>query len=275
MSLPALALAVRLLAAASSPCAGAEAALAAAAQAADAGRWADAERLWRPFAVSHASCADALVLEARLASRRGEIALAGQVLEKAVRAAPEHAEARFQLGVWSFRARRYPEAARQFERATALRPADARAYDYLGLVREALGDPDGAEKAYQAGLGLAVTEGAFFDPLLDYNYGRLLLKQGRLEESRARLDRAVELSPRRRGVYYERGKLHLARKDYVAARLDAERALATPDPGALVLDVQVYYLLATVYARLGESDLARKYADLARTTPLAEPAPPP
>jgi hypothetical protein len=78
--------------------------------------------------------------------------------------------------------------------------------------------------------------------------------------------------PDRRGPHYERGKLNLARKDYVAARRDAERALGVPDRGGLVLDLQVYYLLATVYARLGESELARKYAELARTTPIPDQA---
>jgi hypothetical protein len=37
--------------------------------------------------------------------------------------------------------------------------------------------------------------------------------------------------------------------------------------------VQVHYLLATVYARLGETVLARKYAELARTTPHPDRAP--
>jgi tetratricopeptide (TPR) repeat protein len=91
-------------------------------------------------------------------------------------------------------------------------------------------------------------------------------------ESRLHLDRAVALLPDRRGVHYERGKLHLALRDYTGARRDAERALATADPAGLVLDLQVYYLLATVYARLGEADLARKYAELARTTPIPDQA---
>ncbi len=42
------------------------------------------------------------------------------------------------------------------------------------------------------------------------------------------------------------------------------------NPGNLVLDVQVYYLLSTIYARLGETELARKYAELARTTPIPD-----
>jgi hypothetical protein len=46
--------------------------------------------------------------------------------------------------------------------------------------------------------------------------------------------------------------------------------LSLRDPDGFVLDLQVYYLLATVYSRLGETELARKYADLARTTPIPD-----
>ena len=63
-----------------------------------------------------------------------------------------------------------------------------------------------------------------------------------------------------------------ALKDHAAARKDAERALSLRDPSGLVLDLQVYYLLSTVYARLGEVELARKYAELSRTTPIPDQA---
>ena len=109
---------------------------------------------------------------------------------------------------------------------------------------------------------------------------RELLRAGAVEsvteraEPRAilRQDEVPTPNPDERAVHYERGKLNLARKDYVAARRDAERALDLRDPGGLVLDLQLYYLLATVYARLGESALARKYAELARTTPIPDQA---
>ena len=80
----------------------------------------------------------------------------------------------------------------------------------------------------------------------------------------------MALLPESRTVYYERAKLNLATRDYAAARKDAERALALRDADGLVLDLQVYYLLATVYARLGETELARKYSELSRTTPIPE-----
>jgi tetratricopeptide (TPR) repeat protein len=217
-----------------------------------------------------AGCAAALVARGRALTQKGQKIAARQAFETAARLDPANAEARYQLGIGFFRARIYPEAVRHFEKVVALRPPDARAHDYLALSLEALGEADRADLVY--GAALKVNEGAFFDPLLPYNYGRFLLKQNRLEESRTHLDRAVALLPERRGPHYERGKLNLALKDYAAARKDGERALSIPDAGGLVLDLQVYYLLATVYARLGESELARKYAELARTTPIPDQA---
>jgi tetratricopeptide (TPR) repeat protein len=162
----------------------------------------------------------------------------------------------------------HAEAAARFEKAVALRPPDALAFDYLALCREALGEAEGAEAAFRS--GLKVNEGAFFDSLLDYNYGKFLLKQTRLEESRSHLDRAADRLPGHRGVHYERAKLKMAFNDYAGAREDAEKALSLRNPGNLVLDVQVYYLLSTIYGRLGERELARKYAELSRKTPIPQ-----
>jgi tetratricopeptide (TPR) repeat protein len=216
------------------------------------------------------ACPEALVVKAQLAARSGRLREAGEALEKAARAEPTSAEAHYQLGAWLFRGKQRAEAVPHFEKVVALRPRDARALDYLALSLEALGDAEAAESAYRK--ALAVNDGPFLDSLVDHNYGRFLLKQGRLQESRPHLDRAVGLLPDRRTVYYERARLNLAAKDYAAARQDAERAEGLRDPDGLVLDLQVYYLLATVYARLGESELARKYAELSRTTPIPDQA---
>lgn len=214
-------------------------------------------------------CAEALVASAQISSLRGRPQEAYPALEKAVRLSPSNAEARYQLGVLLFKRRLHAAAVRQLEEAIALRPTDARALDYLALAFEALGEAEPADEAYRRALRVN-DDGPFFDSFLDYNYGRFLLKGGRLEESRSHLDRAIVLLPGSRGARYERGKLNLTLRQYPAAREDAERALSLPDPSGSVLDLQVYYLLATVYARLGAADLARKYADLARTTPIPD-----
>jgi tetratricopeptide (TPR) repeat protein len=213
-------------------------------------------------------CSEALVVAGQILSRKGRQHAAFEALEKAARVGPSNAEAQYQFGAWLFRRKLHAAAVRQFEKTLALRPVDARAHDYLALGFEALGEAERAEQAYQS--ALEVNEGPFFDPFLHHNYGRFLLKQKRLEESQSQLDRALALLPNSRAVHYERGKLNLALERYQAAREDAERALSLRDPRGLVLDLQVYYLLATIYTRLGESDLARKYAELARTTPIPD-----
>ena len=249
------------------PCAGARD-LTSAVAALDRGELARADYLSSLALSLSPDCPEALVVQGRVLTLKGRLREAREALEKAVRLAPTDAEARYQLAVWLYRRQLHADAVPQLEKVIALRPRDARALGYLALSLEGLGEPERAELAYRA--ALKVNGRPFRDPFLDYYYGRFLLKRNRLEESLAHLDRAVALHPDERTVHYERAKLNLARKDYGAARRDAERALSLRDPGGLVLDLQVYYLLATIYARLGETDLARKYAELSRTTPIPD-----
>ena len=249
------------------PCAGAPD-LAAAAEAVDRGELARADYLSSLALALNPDCPVALVIQGRVLTLKGRLREGREALEKAVRLAPNNTEARYQLGIWLYRRQLYPEAVPHFEEVVTRRPLDARAHDYLALNLEALGEAERAERAYQN--ASKVKEGPLRDPFFDYYYGRFLLKQDRLEESRAHLDRAVALHPDERTVHYERAKMSLVLKEYGAARKDAERALSLRDPAGLVLDLQVYYLLATVYARLGETELARKYAELSRTTPIPD-----
>ncbi len=252
------------------PCAEAESALASAAEALDKGQWARADYQSALALSLSPDCPKALVIQGRILGLKGQASAARETLEKAARLDPANAEARYQLGVWFYRRQLFPEAVLHLEKVVALRPRDARAHDYLALSLEGLGDAERADLAYRS--ALKVNDGPFRDLFFDYYYGRFLLKQNRLEESQLHLDRAVALHPYERAAHYERGKLSLARKEYAAARKDAERALSLRDPDGLVLDLQVYYLLATVYSRLGESELARKYAELSRTTEIPDQA---
>ncbi len=215
-------------------------------------------------------CVEALVVRGKILGQREAYGEARAVLEKAVALDPDHANAQHELGVWFFRVNLFEQAARRFESAIALDPNRTRTLDYLGLSLEMLGDGEGAELAFRKALELQPRGGPFFDTTLDYNFGRFLLKQGRLEESRPYLDRAVELFPNRRGPRYQRAKLHLAQGDFESARNDAERALALGKPSDVVLDLQVYYLLTTIFSRLGEAELAKEYAEKAREAEIPD-----
>ena len=207
---------------------------------------------------------DALILRGQILTKKGQTDAARELLERACKLDPDNPETRFQLGVFFDGRQLHPEAVEQFEQVIAIRQRDPRAYDYLALNLEALGKAEKAEATYQK--GLQVNQGPLFDSFLDYNYGRFLMKSNRLAESKEYLDRAVRLAPGTRAVYYEHGRLNLRLQKYKEAQVDAERALSLPDPGGFVLDLQVYYLLASIYTRLGNAELAGKYAALCRTS---------
>jgi len=210
--------------------------------------------------------AEALVVHGRLLAMRGQTAEALAALQRACALKPQDAEGHFELGALLDHQKRYSEAVGQFERVVAINPSDARAWDYLGLDLEPLGQIERADAAFRK--GLEMNQGRWADKFLDYNYGRFLCKQGRLEESRKHLDRALDLTPSVRAVHYEHAKLSLRMRNLALARREAEKALELPDRAGVILDLQVYYLLQQIYSQIGESALARKYAELSRTTPI-------
>ena len=246
------------------PCAGAEPQLRAAQQALDQGDIPGVERFLTPLQSSHPDCSQVLILSGQILAMKRQPVAARKTLEKACKLDANNPEAHFQLGALFDSRQLHPEAVEQFERVVALRPRDARAFDYLALNLESLGETRKAETAYQE--GLQVNEGPLADTFLVYNYGRFLMKANRLRESKVHLDRALRISPDTRAVYYEHGRLNLRLQKYNEARMDAERALSLADPSGYVLDLQVYYLLSTIYTRLGNTELAEKYAALCRTS---------
>lgn len=208
----------------------------------------------------------ALALRGQILAMKGELQEGKKLLEKACELDSDDPEAQYQLGKIYDSEKNSAMAVKQFRNATALNPGDARAWDYLGLNLAPLGELDGAEQAYRK--ALAVNQhGRLYDGFVDYNYGRFLAKRNQLSAAKEHLDRATEVAPRVRAVWYERAKLDLRMKNYQQARTDAEKAADTEDPGHVIIDLQIYSLLEQVYARLGETELAKKYAQLTRSTP--------
>src|SRR5713226_5989201 len=207
----------------------------------------------------------ALALRGQILVMKGESSAAQSLLDKAIQIDPDDPEAQFQLGAIYDKAKEAGEAAEHFRKATALNPRDAKAWDYLALNLEPSGDLNDADHAYQKGLQVN-QPGRFHDAFLDYNYGRFLAKRNDLTGSKRHLDRAVESAPQIRAVWYERAKLDMRMQNYQQARADAEKAAACKQQGG-VIDLQIYSLLSQVYARLGDTALAKKYTDLTRETP--------
>jgi tetratricopeptide (TPR) repeat protein len=207
----------------------------------------------------------ALALRGQILLMKEQSSQGQNLLEKAIRIDPNDPEAQFQLGTIYDKAKAAAQAVEHFRKAATLNPHDARAWDYLALNLELAGDPDGSERSYQKGLQVNQA-GRYHDAFLDYNYGRFLAKRNDLSGSKRHLDRAVESAPQVRAVWYERAKLDMRMQNYQQARADAEKAAACTQQGG-VIDLQIYSLLSQVYARLGDTALAKKYADLTRETP--------
>jgi tetratricopeptide (TPR) repeat protein len=207
----------------------------------------------------------ALALRGQILVMKGQMQEGKTMLEKACRLDPNDPEAQFQLGTLYDHDHVAVYAAKYFRKAVTLNPGDARAWDYLALNLEPLGQVDAADQAYRKGLEVN-RSGPYYDAFLEYNYGRFLAKRNDLAASKQHLDRAVEMIPQVRAVWYERAKVNLRLKNYQQARTDAEKAANCEDPAHIIIDLQLYALFEQVYRRLGENELARKYADLSRNT---------
>src|SRR5438874_4570624 len=207
----------------------------------------------------------ALALRGQILVMKGQSSEGQTLLQKAIEVDPDDPEAQFQLGTIYDKAQAAPKAVEHFRKAATLNPHDARAWDYLALNLEPTGDLDGADQAYRKGLRVNQA-GRYHDAFLDYNYGRFLAKRNDLAASKEHLDRGVQSVPEIRAVWYERARLNLRMHNYQQARTDAEKAAACKQQGGII-DLQIYSLLSQVYARLGETALAKKYMDLTRETP--------
>jgi len=208
----------------------------------------------------------ALAVRGQILIMKRQPAQGEELLIKSCELDPDNAESQFQLGALYDRTKRPGEAVKRFQKVVDLDPGYASAWDYLALNLEPLGEVDRADEAYRRGLEVN-HEGQQFDAFLDYNYGRFLAKRNQLAESKLHLDRAVELVPDDRDTWYDRAKLNLRMGNFARARSDAERAASLPEQTGGILDLQVYTLLEHIYRRLGEKELADKYANLTRQTP--------
>ena len=208
----------------------------------------------------------AMAVEGQLLDMKGNSQEGIKLLEQAVSLSPDDAEGRFQLGGMHDRAKHHKLGVRYFTEATEINPTDARAWDYLALDLEPLGEIDRALQAYKRGLEVN-RPGADYDAYLAYNYGRFLMKLNQLSASKEQLDQAVVLTPQARAAWYERARLYVRLNNLKQARADAEKAASIADPQGIIADLQIYILLEQIYSRLGETELAHKYAELARVTP--------
>lgn len=177
----------------------------------------------------------------------GRRAWAKPELETLAAQAPEKAFYPYWLARLDYDDNQYAAAVTKLEKAIALDPSFARAYDNLGLCYEALGRFDDAKAAWERAIRLNA-ERRTFSPWPPLNLGLLLTRLDRLDEAEARFRESARIDPSFAPAHYQlgvvlekKGKTGEARNELEeAARLDAASA-------------ETQYALARLYRRTGEA----------------------
>lgn len=192
-----------------------------------AGRLAEAERVYRDVLVARPDTPDALHLLGVLLSQTARPETAEALIAEAVRLCPvvadfhaSHGDALAALG-------RFDEAVASYERALSLDPAheEARArlfnaHNNRGTARLAAGDLVGAEQSFRYAIEAGPGRGEILN-----NLGIALGRQGRFQEAADAFGRGAALAPARAEIHRNRGLVLLRQGRTPEARACYERAV--------------------------------------------------
>jgi tetratricopeptide (TPR) repeat protein len=198
----------------------------------------------------------ALVLKARLASFAHRPDVAKSCLITAITVDPTSEEAQFFLGLFYYNRNEFKLAISPLQAAQTLSPKGPLPVFYLAMTQEALGDKTQALDLYQQAEDLSLKKSPLSASIL-VAYGRLLLFLGRSQDSLEKDRLAIEEDPESREAQYELAKNLDYEGDFKNAALQGERALTLPEIGAT--DAQIHFLLAKLYWKLKQPDLAKAH----------------
>jgi Flp pilus assembly protein TadD/capsular polysaccharide biosynthesis protein len=237
----------------------AEAALAAAMRRHRAGRFREAEALYRRILEARPDHPEALHLLGVVMHQTGRSDAAVEFIGKAIALDPGHANAHANLGVALAALGKLDAAATAYRKASALDPNHAEAHYNLGVALAGQGKLDDAVAAYRkaialepghgeahTNLGTALKDqGKLDEAVASYrkaltcnpnlaeahsNLGNALYTQERREEAEASFRRAIEIDPRIVNAHYNLGNLLRKRGELAQAEESYRRGLAL-EPG--------------------------------------------
>jgi tetratricopeptide (TPR) repeat protein len=206
----------------------------------------------------------ALVLKARLAVFAHRPDVARSCLVRAITADPTSEEAQFFLGAFYYQQNDFKLAVSPLQTSQTLSPQSPLPVFYLAMTQEALGNGTKALELYQQAENLSSEKSPQRASIL-VAYGRFLSLMGRSEESMEKERRAIEEDPESRDAHYELAKGLNHKGDLKDAALEAEQALNLPELGTT--DAQIHFLLAHLYARLQQPDLANAHLEKFQAAP--------
>jgi tetratricopeptide (TPR) repeat protein len=206
----------------------------------------------------------ALVLKARLAVFAHRPEVARSCLITAITADPASEEAQFFLGSFYYLQNDFKLAISPLETAQTLSPKSPLPVFYLAMTQEALGDAAKALEFYQQAENLSPEKSPQSASIL-VAYGRFLFSMGRVKESIEKDRRAIAWDAESRDAHYELAKGLDHEGEFQEAAVEAERALTLPMFGTS--DAQIHFLLARIYLRLKQPDLAKTHLDKFEAAP--------
>ena len=206
----------------------------------------------------------ALVLKARLAAFAHRPDVAKSCLITAITADPTSEEAQFFLGVLYYMQNDFKLAISPLQTAQSISPKNPLPVFYLAMSHEALGDETKAAEFYQQAEGLSPQKSPQTASIL-VAYGRFLLSLGRTQESLEKVRRAIEADPDSRDAHYELAKGLDHEGDFKNAAIEGEKALTLPALGTS--DAQIHFLLAKLYTKLKQPDLAKAHLEKFQAAP--------
>jgi tetratricopeptide (TPR) repeat protein len=206
----------------------------------------------------------ALVLKARLAVFAHRPDVAKSCLITAIKADPTSEEAQFFFGVFYYTQNDFKLAISPLQAAQTLSPKSPLPVFYLAMTQESLGNETKALELYQQAENLSPEKSPQSASIL-VAYGRFLLSLGQSQNSIEKDRRAIEEDPTSRDAHYElaRGLDHDG--DFKNAALAGEQALTLPEFGTS--DAQIHFLLANLYRKLNQPDLAKAHMEKFQAAP--------
>ena len=205
----------------------------------------------------------ALVLKARLAQFAHRPDVAKSCLITAITADPTSEEAQFFLGLFYYTQNDF-KLASPLQTAQTLSPKSPLPVFYLAMTHEALGDETQALDLYQQADNLSPEKSPQSASIL-VAYGRFLFSMGRYKDSIEKDRRAIEGDAESRDAHYELAKGLDHEGDFKDAALEGERALSLPVFGTS--DAQIHFLLASLYLKLKQPDLAKAHLEKFQAAP--------
>jgi tetratricopeptide (TPR) repeat protein len=204
-----------------------------------AGRLAKAEGLYRQILQADPENPYALHLLGVIANQMGDNEDAVELISKALKIAPNYADAYANLGNALQAMDRMDEALENYYRAISLMPDMAEAHNNIGSVLKALGRPEEAIDSYQMAIAL---QAGYAEA--HCNLGSALQDLARSDEALASYRQALALRPDYADAHHNVGSL-LFQMGHEAEALASYRQAATLDPGNPVVQSNI----ASVYIR--------------------------